>query len=138
MSRYTNWLRRAKEKMKAEDKMANSITQPGFAGVEMTADGARNMTASEIMRRQMANTAQAQYDSQVAARAEAYFSRGVKPAPKKLINTMSVEYLDNGLVMTIDFPSGNTRRVFVESIENLGDALIAEVVANRITGEGAK
>lgn len=60
----------------------------------------------------------------------------VPPAkkPDKLIHSMSVDKIENGLLIHINL-GGASKSIYVESLDKLGDAIVSAVVANRIEGE---
>jgi hypothetical protein len=53
--------------------------------------------------------------------------------PNTVVEEMSVDKLDNGLLMRIKVnPGGPYKRIYVESIDKLGDALVKALVEARI------
>lgn len=104
---------------------------------------AKALDADVAAASRMISPAAAQQASTFASKYEALYNPAVAPPPSIFVNTpardqavvihsMCVTRIENGLIMDIDCGDGY-RKVFVESVDKLGEAVVTAIVTARVT-----
>lgn len=120
-----NLFDRRKNRMSYNDVYPGTAVYPGIAGA-----AAGNVTSVDWMTQIEKMMAQQSKIADLAA----YTTVPPTKNPDKLIHGMSVDKIENGLLVHINL-GGVSKSIYVESLDKLGDAIVSAVVANRIEGE---